>query len=595
LYSYRIASLVLNDGTEFVPSDLTVFIGPNNAGKSQALKDVMFLGTRPAHNQRETVVIRNTRFSLPEQLDDLIGAYPSLNRVPDVNGNWHYHGLHPTLAQQHSVGGGKWPNTFESQFISPESRERHRDWFTEQFGPGLIAVLTTEQRLLLVKEAQSSENDYVTENLLQAFYNAGSSTERRVSDYVSKVFPNQRVALDFTTPRKLRVRIAATFSDVPPDPRDGREIMRSKRLLDDQGDGIRSFVGMVIALETLDRPLILIDEPEAFLHPPQAYAIGKFIAEQTRAGRQILVATHSTDVLRGITSVTAVADIIRIDRVGDTNIFRKLSHATLQNVTLDPLLSSSRVLDGLFYPAAIITEADADNRFFHTVLQKLKASLDLHFVNASNKQTVSQIMAVYSNMGIRRAGIVDFDILRVDDEWQQALTTLEFSDAERTQATNVRNEIAEFMKQQPANQRIQAAVDKIAEVTERLREHHSVTFASNEERLQTDARILKWMEKRLQEAAHVTAPWNELKKHGRLFLPDPLKARFDELFDLCAGKGFFIISAGELESMLAEYGIEHTTNKKEWIQRALQLVPGLEIDLSRNPWRFAQRIADILS
>lgn len=93
MYSYRIASLVLNDGTEFVPSDLTVFIGPNNAGKSQALKDVMFLGTRPGHNQRETVVIRNTRFSLPEKLDDLIEAYPSLNRVPDVNGNWHYHPL----------------------------------------------------------------------------------------------------------------------------------------------------------------------------------------------------------------------------------------------------------------------------------------------------------------------------------------------------------------------------------------------------------------------------------------------------------------------------------------------------------------------
>ena len=595
MFSYRLSSLVLNDGTKTNPSALTVFIGPNNAGKSQALKDILNLSTRPSHARRDVVVVTNTNFQLPETLADLVHAYPSLTRTQDKGGNWRYHGLNPMLDQQHTVGGGRWPEDFEPPFLTPESREKHRDWFGEQFGPGLVAFLTTEQRLRLVKEAPSSDNEYSTANLLQAFYNSHSATERKVSDYVSKLFTNKRIALDFTTLRNLRIRVASDFSDVPPDPRDAREVMRGKRLLDEQGDGIRSFVGIVVALETLDRPLILIDEPEAFLHPPQALAIGRFIAGETRSGRQIIVATHSTDVLRGITSVTQEADIIRVDRVDDTNRFQQLSPASLKNVILDPLLSSSRVLDGLLYPVAIVTEGDRDSRFFQAVLQKLPDALDTHFVNASSKQAVPQIMAVYTDMGIRRAGIVDFDILRVDADWQQALGTLSFSETERNRATLIRDEIAQFVKQQPVDQRIRAVKDKIAEVDESLREHESAQFATPEEKHRADERFLKSMERRLQEAAHETGPWNELKRKGRDHLPEALQSSFDDLFELCADKGFFILPTGELESMLADYGIEHTTNKRDWIRRALQLVPNLTVDLERNPWKFARKISGQLS
>ncbi|MGZ3471666.1 MAG: AAA family ATPase [Isosphaeraceae bacterium] len=63
--------------------------------------------------------------------------------------------------------------------------------------------------------------------------------------------------------------------------------MQNYEQLDEQGDGIRSFVGIVVALLILNRGLFLIDEPEAFLHPPQAYRIGAFIAEQSSLSRQL--------------------------------------------------------------------------------------------------------------------------------------------------------------------------------------------------------------------------------------------------------------------------------------------------------------------
>jgi len=35
----------------------------------------------------------------------------------------------------------------------------------------------------------------------------------------------------------------------------------------------------------------------------------------------------------------------------------------------------------------------------------------LHFVNADNKQTVPRILRLYQDMGVRAAGIVNFDVL----------------------------------------------------------------------------------------------------------------------------------------------------------------------------------------
>ncbi|WP_304722163.1 AAA family ATPase [Conexibacter sp. CPCC 206217] len=45
-------------------------------------------------------------------------------------------------------------------------------------------------------------------------------------------------------------------------------------LVPDQGDGMRSFIGLLLTILSSSHPLILVDEPEAFLHPPQAVSWG---------------------------------------------------------------------------------------------------------------------------------------------------------------------------------------------------------------------------------------------------------------------------------------------------------------------------------
>jgi AAA domain, putative AbiEii toxin, Type IV TA system len=43
--------------------------------------------------------------------------------------------------------------------------------------------------------------------------------------------------------------------------------------LDDQGDGMKSFIGLVLTVIAGSSQILLVDEPEAFLHPPRLDAL----------------------------------------------------------------------------------------------------------------------------------------------------------------------------------------------------------------------------------------------------------------------------------------------------------------------------------
>jgi len=46
-----------------------------------------------------------------------------------------------------------------------------------------------------------------------------------------------------------------------------------------------------------ERDITLLDEPEAFLHPPQMRRLSETLSSEVKG--QLIVATHSSDILRG--------------------------------------------------------------------------------------------------------------------------------------------------------------------------------------------------------------------------------------------------------------------------------------------------------
>jgi AAA domain, putative AbiEii toxin, Type IV TA system len=589
MYRYRITSIVFNDGYSINAGDLTVIIGPNNSGKSRALKDMLNLVTASSIPK---VVVHEVTWSIPQSIEELRNAY-NVDRYRDANGAWRVRHISPDMSGEIdlSAGAGDWPQRYN--LYLKESAPKDPNWFAQHFGPQLVAILTTDQRLNLVEENQNIGDERDEQNLLQLLYTARTETELVIRSRVKDAF-QQEIALDYSRPQRLRLRVGADFSKLPPDPRDALRFFEPYESLDDQGDGIRSFVGIVVALTAVKRSLFLIDEPEAFLHPPQSFRVGEFIADQTKQAKQVIVATHSTDVLRGILNRRRDASIVRIDRLGNRNTFRMLNPDRVLDLLTDPLISSARVLDGLFYSAAVVVEADSDARFYQIASRKHRQDADLHFVNADNKQTVPRIMQIYRDMGVRCAGIVDFDVINDRTEFGKQLDALNLDRPELNEAREIQEAIKKAVDNASPEERLKTVKEGLDRISERLSQFQEKSFPTEEAALREKEEFLRWIESRFRELSESTKPWKEFKKCGREALPLVLQPRFDRLAQICSHRGLFINPRGELESMLTQHGIEATGDKRAWIIRALQLMPSLAVDETVYPWAFIKDIHNYL-
>jgi ABC-type branched-subunit amino acid transport system ATPase component len=89
MYTYKLTRIVFNDGTEIQPGNLTIIIGPNNAGKSRTLKEI---AQRTTKSRFPTgVVVHDVEWITPQNLQELREAY-QLERYQDENQNWMFRG-----------------------------------------------------------------------------------------------------------------------------------------------------------------------------------------------------------------------------------------------------------------------------------------------------------------------------------------------------------------------------------------------------------------------------------------------------------------------------------------------------------------------
>lgn len=187
--------------------------------------------------------------------------------------------------------------------------------------------------------------------------------------------------------------------------------------LERQGDGIRSFVLIVARVITEDRSIQLIDEPEAFLHPPQARLVAEAVAAHG-GGRQTIVATHSSDILQGLLSDHAArVSVVRLTRMNGRGTASYLPAARISELWQDPILRFSKVLDGLFHDGVIVTEADADCRFYEAIANASVAAdarPDIHYTYSGGKDRIPTVVAALAGLHVPVVTIADFDVLNND-------------------------------------------------------------------------------------------------------------------------------------------------------------------------------------
>jgi hypothetical protein len=205
-----------------------------------------------------------------------------------------------------------------------------------------------------------------------------------------------------------------------------------------QGSGIRHFVAMLVAITALKKRIILLDDPEAFLHPPSARSLGKYLS-RLALGRKgsVVITTHSADFLMGCLEETPDdITIIRLtyDMRRNYGTARQLAAAEVKRLLSDPLVRATGTMSALFHKSAVITESDADRVFYSEINRRLslvnEGISDTTFLNAGGKHGIHRIAAPLRKIGIPAAVIYDLDIIKSEEQrgrttlWENILSSL---------------------------------------------------------------------------------------------------------------------------------------------------------------------------
>jgi hypothetical protein len=546
---FKLGSITLRSGLSFKPGQLTVAIGPNNGGKSEFLNDVVSAVARP-DAPRKSVQSVEMEFPIgPRKVIDALTA----GADTDPSGHLILDGPDPDFSQprqmryqpiQLGLGGADRPEDVLRGIVKTH------------LGRRLVSHLTTEQRLLLVKrQINRAQNVEGPLSPLEAAYEAPADVMKRVYDPVFSAFGHHLV-LDKARFATLEFRLGDTAA-IPEDPAECIKHLSKFPRLDEQGDGIRSFTGVLVAAAAALRPVVAIDEPEAFLHPPQAFLVGKALAA-LRSRTQLFIATHSAEVLRGILTETQDVNVIRFSQREGIFHTKSLDIHGLRSITGDPVLKSARVLDGLFYNGVVVTESDGDVALYRAVLDDMDTALSVTFINSYSKQSSTQVAKPFHAMDVPCALIVDFDGLRVRHEFRTLYEGAggAWSDI----AVAYDSLLGDLEGADTAAVRLQNAAGLLTQVLSQLVS-------------QGDAqKQLSWLQKRIKDVRESASEWADAKKRGRDALSAAGQTSFDVIDRHCRALGLFIVPCGEREAWLVP-GVKYTkSNKRAWTDTALRYI-----------------------
>ena len=403
---------------QFDVTPITIFVGPNNSGKSRILIELENY-CRKTHGQANDLVLENltlTSFS-QEEIEQEISK---IETVPNIGEN--VKPGHVILSKINPQNNSALRTQIDKQGLINEAQNpNNRIGYYQQFLSMYTMRLDGTNRLNLLAEQNAGDLQKTPANHLAHLF-INNELREEVRRIIHDAFGKYYV-VDPTNIGKLRVRLSdkAPISERQEKGWETESINFHKEALEiiNASDGVKAFSGIITTLLAGNPKITLIDEPEAFLHPSLSNKLGNEIGKSLRATKnRLFVSTHSSNFLMGSIQSGSPLNIIRLTYKNGVATSRILPKEKILSLMRNPLLRSTGVLNGLFYESVIVTEADSDRAFYQEINERLLAVNDDRgisnclFINAQNKQTVWDIVHPLRELGIPAAGIVDIDVLK---------------------------------------------------------------------------------------------------------------------------------------------------------------------------------------
>jgi len=548
-----ISQIKLKSGTELNlgKDSIVVFVGPNNSGKSKILDEV------------EQQVRR--QLSTPSLIVESISmnAKGTIEEFKQSISYKLFNGQYLMLSPRSSINVSQVERSW-AKLLAGNIEENF------YIGDFIVNSLSTINRLELVLPAGNI--DFLSEPRKHPIHTIKEETDKELSfSHYFKIAFGEDVIVNHAAGKSIplhigkRPKISAENDRVSTS---YQKELRALPYLHEQGDGMKSFAGVFLSLISDEFHINILDEPEAFLHPPQASLLAKMVAQNIGKEKQLFTSTHSEHFLKGL--LDGAADrltIVRIERDGPINNIHILGNDEIKEIWNDSFMRHSNVLDGLFHKKVILVESDSDARFYSTITDEIvdnesMASPDLLFVPTGGKHRFPFVIKALNKLSVPLKVIGDFDLYHDENPIKQMVEVLggDWSLIE-----------SDFKK-------IKKAIDqKRPELeTADLKQEIEKVFDSFNDRIIPETKI-----KEIQSALKRSSPWVQAKSSGKAYLPaGDITSAFQRVQEQLSILNIHVLEIGEIEAFDKTIG----GHGPRWTAKVLErdLLNAPELDLARR-------------
>lgn len=408
--SVVIKEITFNDENKitFSKDDIVLLVGANNVGKSRTLKD---LREDLNESSKTKLLVKDVKYETTNFTAERLREYFERNITKSS-----YGGYNVFLDDNDSF-------TFsDHNFINIA--------YEKIFYKAMFSFLSTENRLGLTKPIKFNfEIDKQNLKIMEKL-DTDSESINKLNKAIDLGFQKSieidEDYFDGNMVKKYKIGESNEIASIiESNKRDSLNKLKQFEDLHNQGDGIRNAVAILASLIVNEHSLFLIDEPETFLHPPQAKILGKNLVKLS-IGKQLFISTHNIDFIRGILEEdSSRVKIIKIDRHDNNNSFNLVDNGSITKISSDKNLKFTNILNGLFYQQVVLCENESDCKFYSAILEHEDITIyqNTLFCAVGGKEQFKKIVPLLKELNIEYKIIADIDLINNIDSLKQLLNS----------------------------------------------------------------------------------------------------------------------------------------------------------------------------
>ena len=443
--SLKSLSFATGENLELSPGTVTILVGPNNSGKSQALRDIesLCLGKK---NYRPQVIKYLEMSGLPTSEKETKALLDPSIAYPQGSGYLFFNEKYNDRTEYYTLNDQE----FKKIHTNIESIKKH-------IIPGYFIRLDGRTRFKLIDPEAESKNNIIGSHLRFLRGDKLETLNKVIKEiFTLYVIPERCNGFNNIENQDVCLKVSQDlpiFELMPnkwttEQQKEQQTFYKNCEPLTEQGDGIQAFVGIMSAILVRPQTIILIDEPEAFLSPSIARRLGAELVNITKdRNASLVIATHSADFMMGCIESSEQTRLIRLTYENGHATIKIIESETIKDFDINPCLRSSSAIKSLFHKGIIVTEGHRDRVFYDEVNRRLlnhenKGMQDILFIDSGGGlNMIHKTLRPLRKMGLPAAALVDLDVITKANEpaWNNLLKVCGVDDGLKQQKEDVLN------------------------------------------------------------------------------------------------------------------------------------------------------------